>query len=67
MRASVSPNGQALLSFDEFDEEDQVPGSWFHTIYKDVSEYLADQIRPDVVRPRQMPARIDIEAMWGGK
>jgi len=65
MRATVT-NGQALFCFDD-DEDDQVPGNWFTTIYNDVSEYLADQIRPDVIRPRQMPVRIDVEAMWGGK
>ena len=65
MRATVSPYGQALLCFDD-DEDDPVTGNWYETIYRDVKGYLADQMQPDIVRPRQMPVRIDVEAMWGG-
>jgi hypothetical protein len=66
VRATLTPSGMALFCFDDDYEEDPVTGNWYETIYRDVKGYLADQMQPDIVRPKQMPVRIDVEAMWGG-
>lgn len=49
--------------YDE-DDIDMTAGNWFEKIYRDVSEYLADQIETDITRPRRMPVRIDETAAF---